>query len=247
MKEEIIQQVRKEYNKTKKEKDTLLSYNKELKELSENEKVKRFLELSKLVDREYSGPSEETMIRRAYANVFDDSLAIAKITDSAEIMVFMGSYIKNSSLEEENNDYITYEKDPDTSYKAYMDLETTEVSYIEKDYCLDFETEYLVLYPPVSEYSEAEYFKKYRELQNWFKTQLIHRSQADVIEELKKKYSKEYNGLAPSFHKMDTILGMPIDEFIKRNGEDGYVENFCLSKEYYLRVKLYRKQLNEKS
>ena len=31
------------------------------------------------------------------------------------IMVFMGSYIKNDS-----NDYLTYERDPDTSYKIYI-------------------------------------------------------------------------------------------------------------------------------
>lgn len=242
MKESTLQEVRDEYNRIKNKKETLTSYKNELAELTNDEKVKRFLELSELVDKDYTGPSEETIIMRAYQGV-PEAFGEQSI-NSNYIMVFMGSYIKNSS-EEQNNDYMTYERDPDTSYKSYMDLETTEWYNIDKDKCLEFETEYLTVYLPISEYTAEEYYKKYFELQKWFRTQLIHRCQPDVIKELQEKYEREYKNIYPYFHRIDTITDLPIDEYIKKHPEDGFIENFCLSKEEYMRVKLYRKQLNK--
>lgn len=238
MNEKAIQQARQRYNDIKTENDTLLSYKDELLKLSETKDVKRFLELSRLVAMDYSGLSEEIIARNAYENI-----PSVKNIDSNQIMVYMGSYITNN-LGENKAAAITYERDPNTSYKSYMDLETTETYNIDKEKCSDFELESLALYLPISEYSKEEYYKKYCELQDWFKAQLLHRSQPNVIEELQKKYSKE-KVLCSSFHKIDTITGLPIDEYIKAHPEDGFVENFSLSREEYMRVKLYRKQLNE--
>ena len=185
MKESALKEVREEYNRIKKEKETFLSYKNELLELKKDEKVKRFIELSELVNKDYLGPSEETMIMRAYQGVPE---AFGEQTiNSNQIMIFMGSYIKSDS-----KDFITYEEDKYASYKSYMDLETTEQYNIDKDKCLEFENEYLTLYLPVSEYTAKEYYKKYIELQKWFRTQLIHRSQKDVIRELQGKYERKY-------------------------------------------------------
>lgn len=169
-----------------------------------------------------------------------------KNVNSNNIMVYMGSYIANHS-EEENNDYITYESDPDTSYKLYMDLETMECYKIDKDTCLEFELKYLTLYLPVSEYTADEYYKKYFELQQWFNEQLIHRSQSDVIKEIQEKYERKYKKLYPSFHRIDMITGLPIEGYVQTHSADGFIENYCLSDEEYKRVRLYRKQRTEKS
>ena len=107
--------------------------------------------------------------------------------NSNYIMVFMESYIKSDS-----KDFITYEEDKYANYKSYMDLETKECYKIGKDKCSEFENEYLTLYLPISEYTAKEYYKKYIELQKWFRTQLIHRSQKDVIRELQGKYERKY-------------------------------------------------------
>ena len=156
-------------------------------------------------------------------------------------MIFMGSYIKNDSGEQ-NDDYITYERDPDTSYRSYMDLETTECYNIDKDKCLEFETEYLTLYLPISEYTEDEYYKKYIELQKWFRTQLIHNSQSEVIKVLQEKYEKKYKKIYPYFQRIDTIANLSIENYVKKHPSDGFIENYCLSQEQFMRVKLYRKQ-----
>lgn len=239
MKESTLKEVREEYNRIKKERETLISYRNELIELANDENVKRFLELSKLVDKDYVGPSEETMIMMAYQGI-PEAFGEQNI-NSNHIMIFMGSYIKNDSGKQ-NVDYMTYERDPDTSYRLYMDLETTECYNIDKDECLEFETEYLTLYLPVSEYTAKEYYKKYIELQKWFKTQLIHHSQPNVIKELQEKYERKNKNIYPYFQRIDTIAHLPIEDYVKTHPEDGFIENYCLSHEEFMRVKLYRKQ-----
>lgn len=189
MKDSTLKEVREEYNRIRKEKETLLSHKHELTELMQNEKVKRFFELSELVDRDYSGPSEETMIMMAYQSV-PEAFGKQNI-NSNHIMVYMGSYIAKNS-KKQNNDCITYDGDPDTSYKSYMDLETTEWYCIDKDKCLEFEKEYIALYLPISEYTVKEYSQKYIKLQKWFRTQLINRSQSDVIGELQENYCQSH-------------------------------------------------------
>lgn len=238
----VLKELREAYTKIKKEKETLLSYKKELEELSQDEKVQRFLELLRFVDEDYMGPSEEEMILRAYQSV--TGAMDVKAIDSNQIMVYMGSYIKDSSKRDSYGE-LTYERDPDTSYKAYMDLETTEEYYIDRDKCLDFENEYLILYLPISEYTEKEYYQKYCKLQKWFRMELINRSQSDIILELQEKYEREHSTLYPSFHKMDTVFNLPIQEYVKTHHEEGFIENNCLSKEEYMCVKLYRKKMNQ--
>ncbi len=240
MKESILREVKVEYNRIKKEKETLISYKNELLELANDEKVKRFFELLGLVDNDYVGPSEETMIMRAYQGISGFG------EQSNHIMIFMGSYIKNDSGKQ-NDDYMTYERDPATSYKTYMDLETMEWYNINKDECLEFETEYLTLYLPISEYTAEEYYKKYIELQKWFRNQLLHRSQHDVIKGLQKKYEKKYKNIYPYFQRIDAINNLPIEDYVKTHPADEFIENDCLSQEESMRVKLYRKQKSKKS
>lgn len=161
--------------------------------------------------------------------------------NSSHIMVYIGSYITNSS-NKENNEYITYEKDPNTSYKSYMDLETSERYNIAKDDCLEFEEKYLTLYLSISEYAEDEYLKKYLELQEWFKIQLICRPKSDVIQEIREKYERKHKAIYPYFYRIDTIADLPIAEYVETYPADGFIEKYCLSKDEYRRVKLYRKQ-----
>ena len=186
MKEATLKKVRDEYHRIKAENEILKSYKNELQELFKDEKVERFLELSKLVDKDYIEPSLETMIMTAYQKV-PETLGKQNI-NSNHIMIFMGSYIRSNSKEPCVN-YMTYERDPDTNYRLYRDLETREWHGIDKGKCLEFETKYLTLYLPISEYTEEEYYKKYIELQKWFREQLIHHSQSYVIKKLQEKES----------------------------------------------------------
>ncbi len=204
----------------------------------------------KNVRNKYNRIKNEQETLKSYKNELEELAKDVKVKRFVEhtinsnfIMVFMGSYIKKSS-ENQNDSYITYERDPDVSYRLYMDLETTECYKIDKNKCLEFETEHLTLYLPISEYTEEEYYKKYSELQKWFRAQLIYRSQSDIIKELQEKYEIKHKKIYPYFYKIDTITDLPINEYVNRYPADGFIENYCLSSEELMRVKLYRKQLN---
>ncbi len=157
-----------------------------------------------------------------------------------QVFIYMGSYItKNNSTQ------ITYERDPHTNYKSYKDLETKKNYNIKKEGCVAFETQNITLYPPISEYSEEEYEKKYKDLQNWFNAQLKDTPKSKIITIIQKKYSRKYPALYPSFQNIDTIMNVPIAEYLKTASKDGFIESFCISKEEEMRIKLYKKQLTK--
>ncbi len=248
MKEEAINRIREHYQQIKNVYEWQMSLKKELLELKEDSKVKRYLELLSSIDEEtikaviFKYTAEEQLINIAYERlprVFSENM-----TDSNKIMVYMGSYIIDIATKEP---YITYERDPKTSYKSYKDLETTKIYNIDKDKCLKFEEKCLTLYLPISEYSQEEYYQRYINLQNWFKARLLYHSQSDVIEEMKKLYAREYSRLYPAFHSITKVADLPIDEYVTSHPAEGFIENMCLSKEEYMTVKLYIKQLEKKS
>lgn len=163
-----------------------------------------------------------------------------QIKNNNNIMIFMGSYIKNSK---DNNSYITYERNPDASYRKYMNLETGELVTIEKQNILNYETTNITLYLPIYEYSEDEYYKSYFKLQNWYKEQLNYHIQSDIISNLKQKYERNYKKIYPIYRQIDAINDLPIDQYIKMHPENGFIENYCLSNEEKMVAKLYRKTL----
>lgn len=125
-----------------------------------------------------------------------------------------------------------------------MDLATETYYKIDKDKCLDFETENIVLYLPISEYSNTEYLKRFYELKTKYENQLLISQSVIIKEELQKEYVKKYKEIYPYFQEIETVLKIPIDEYLDSHDEDGFIENYCLPDEVKLRVKLYRKQKN---
>lgn len=125
-----------------------------------------------------------------------------------------------------------------------MDLATETYYKIDKDKCLDFETENIVLYLPISEYSNTEYLKRFYELKTKYENQLLISQSVRIKEELQKEYEKKYKEIYPYFQEIETVLKIPIDEYLNSHDEDGFIENYCLLDEVKLRVKLYRKQKN---
>lgn len=141
MKESDLVKVREEYKNMVKETNQLLSYKKELMSLEQDENVKRYLELLELVDRDYEAPSIEKMIAAAYLN------ANIENSDSNHIMVYVGSYLRDSDMYHDN-DTITQD-DSKASYKAYLDLETQEAYHIAIEEVAESEQEHLTIYLPV--------------------------------------------------------------------------------------------------
>ena len=247
MKESTLAKVREEYKKVVNETNQLLSYKQELKSLEQDENVKRYLELLELVDRDYEAPSIEKMIAAAYLN------ANIENSDSNHIMVYVGSYLRDSDMYHDN-DTITQD-DSKASYKAYLDLETQEAYHIAMDKIEEFEKEYLTIYLPVEGHSQNDYTRKYFELQTWFRKQLMTHSQQEVIEKLQENMDIKYQKLSSACQNNPTLqlqVGKParpvsfdVDQFVTTHPENGFLEEFCLSPENRAKVKQYRNKHSE--
>ena len=233
MKEEILKKVRDNYKSEKEKSVKLLKYKAELEKLKEDENVKRYLELLKFDDEDI--PTERMLIDNAYYSSIETFGKNNK--DSNFLMIFMGSYIING-----NRTKITYERNPNITYRLYRDLETGKWFNILKNDVLEFEEANTTLYLPILEYSEKEYYQKYMELQNWFKEQLLHRPQKEVVFEIQKNYKRKYKDLYPYFQSIELINNTPIAEYTKKELENDFLENYCISDEEKMVVKLYRKQ-----
>ena len=165
MKKEILEQIRTEYKKIKEQ---------QLSNYQESTNLKH-----KII-------TENNIINLAYNSVPYQS--IEKEFFSNHIMIYMGSYImdRNTGF----NDYLTYDNDPKANYKKYMDLETSKNYSIEIDRCSEFEDVFTVLYFVVKSTTEHEYRHAFFTLQNYFKSQILTRTQEDVIDDLKILYKK---------------------------------------------------------
>lgn len=111
------------------------------------------------------------------------------INKDKNIMVYMGSYIKDRN-EGKYNDVITYDGDSRANYKSYMNLKTGEVLNIGIKKCSEFEKVNFIIKIPVNSNSFDSYLVNYTNLKNWYLKQLEIRSEEEVTEELMKKYGK---------------------------------------------------------
>ena len=158
MQKEVLEQVRKEYQKIKKEH---LSLSKDYKE-------------KHIIDLAYNNVPYPNLNKEFFSN---------------HIMVYMGSYIFDR--QNGHNDYITSDDNPNICYKKYIDLETHKNYDIEIDRCTEFEDIFTILYFTINIICEQEYRHAFFTLQDYFKRQIITRSQEDVIDDLKILYGKK--------------------------------------------------------
>ena len=247
MKESTLVKVREEYKNMVKETNQLLSYKKELMSLEQDENVKRYLELLELVDRDYEAPSSEKMIAAAYLN------ANIENSDSNHIMVYVGSYLRDSDMYHDNDTII--QDDSKASYKAYLDLETQEAYHIAIEEVAEFEKEHLTIYLPVEGHSQNDYMRKYFELQTWFRKQLMTHSQKEVIGKLQENMDIKHQKLSSICQGNPTLqlqvgktarpVSFDVDQFVTTHPENGFLEEFCLSPENRAKVKQYRNKHSE--
>lgn len=164
-----LEQFRKEYETLKRENEALLEARDELRKLLETEEVKRYIELSDIVEENYEAPSDESLATKVYSNI---SYSKIKEENSNNILIYMGSYLFEK---------LTYDSDPDADYKAYMDLETMRAYNIPLENVKTFENAHTIIYIPVTYPNHQEFSRNFFALRNWFLLEILRRPQADVI------------------------------------------------------------------
>lgn len=187
------------------------------------------------------------MIATAYLN------ANIENSDSNHIMVYVGSYLRDSDMYHDNDTII--QDDSKASYKAYLDLETQEAYHIAIEEVAEFEKEHLTIYLPVEGVSQNDYMRKYFELQTWFRKQLMTHSQKEVIGKLQENMNIKYQKLSSVCQNNQALqlqVGKParpvsfdVDQFVTTHPENGFLEEFCLSPENRAKVKQYRNKHSE--
>lgn len=114
-----------------------------------------------------------------------------EINKNKNIMVYMGSYIKDRS-EGKYNDVITYDGDIKANYKSYINIQTGYVCNIDIEDCTEFENKnFIIKMQGVIDNNFDSYLVNYTNIKNWYLKQLETRSEEDVIEELREKYEKK--------------------------------------------------------
>lgn len=247
MNKKLLNEVKKKYFEI----DQKEEYKKELRQLMKDANVKKFIEICNLGKVMEIEKLKETCCESNLSEVDKSELAYQLVPDafpvdpkdSNNIIVFMGSYIK---LGDDCDDCLTYQSDPETSYRVYKDLETEQYTQVLKKDCVEFEENNRVVYLPIKLYTEEAYNEAFTSLQNEFKRYAIFEDQKFLAEKFKDKYEIKYPNIYPNFYKIDTVNGMKIEDYLKAYKESGFVEDYCIDPEENKVVKLYRKRFNEK-
>lgn len=154
-----------------------------------------------------------------------------KIDDQKEIMVYMGSYVRDRS-EGKYNDYVTYDSDSNITYNSYINLKSNRVYNIDKDEREGFERENIVIKMPVSVNSFDSYLSNYMNLRKWYLGQLEIRKEECITKELTRV---SIYLTCHSYEQKDF-----------KHARNGFIEKFCLSEEDRQVLQLSRKEREQK-
>lgn len=152
-----------------------------------------------------------------------------------EIMIYMGSYVRDRN-EGKYNNYVTYDEDVNVTYNSYINLKSDRVHNVEKDKCAEFEKEYTIIKMPVSANNFDLYLSNYMYLRTWYLSQLETREEECVTRELTKISKLKYIKLYIACHNYE-LKARKI-----QCAKDGFIEKFCLSEEDREILQLSRKE-----
>lgn len=163
---------RKKYNKLKNEKQNYLNKKKELEELKNDPSVKRFLEISKYVDKHSDKEFEDEKMK------FDSFKNLASRTENSKnILVFMG--FRN----ERDNMAIDPKK---IQYAVFMDIETMELGIIKySEYDFFCKNHQIVFITDGYTYKPSDYYmERFLKLREKYLSSLVELNQEEAIERL---------------------------------------------------------------
>jgi len=186
MKEEILQKMVESYNKKKKMQDDYSAKKSKLKKLTEDPKVKEYLELYKEVNgisnqnRNIMSWTQEDIINASY-NEYK-----CEIETTHGIVVYMGTFMYSSECDIVHGpSYISLKRDdPKAEFRVYRDIEKPyheEFSLSIKE-CNEFESNHTIIIPRTI--LREEYFN---ELQKEFIADMIIHGQEEAVNKVLEK------------------------------------------------------------
>lgn len=183
MEQEILNKIKKDYLKLKKEREKLSKLSVELDELMQKEDVIRYLSVLEELENIDSGLQNKTdtdLINKAYSR----NRSSNKKTN--EIYFCLGTFISSteSDVEHGANDIRVRYDDPKAEYRTYIDIENEfNCVNISINDCSQFEKMYKIIYPKNFLFAMQEYY----ELREQFLVIAVLENEEKAIQKIMKK------------------------------------------------------------
>ena len=105
------------------------------------------------------------------------------VVEEKQVLVYMGTYVKDRK-EGKYNDYVTYEENPEATYKSYINLKTGEIHNIEIAKVENFINNYEIIDIPVNIYNFDSYLANYNYVRDLYLNELSSNSLEKAIENI---------------------------------------------------------------
>lgn len=112
------------------------------------------------------------------------------VVEEKQVLVYMGTYVKDRK-EGKYNDYVTYEENPEATYKSYINLKTGEIHNIEIAKVENFINNYEIIDIPVDAYNFDSYLANYNYVRDLYLNELSSNSLEKAIENIIKLNKSE--------------------------------------------------------
>lgn len=105
------------------------------------------------------------------------------VVEEKQVLVYMGTYVKDRK-EGKYNDYVTYEENPEATYKSYINLKTGEIYNIEISKVEMFIDSYEIINIPVDIHNFDAYLSNYNYVRNLYLNESNNNSLEKVVEKI---------------------------------------------------------------
>lgn len=150
MKEEVLQTIKEDYEKTKERRTNILDISKQLATLEGFDMIKEYLKLRE----ELECVGDKKITEQTESQILNSSFRSHRylIKETNEIYVCMGTFMLSNTYDIEHGptDYRLKRDDPHAEYRIYKDIENDENIRIPINMCEEFESTHKVIIPKTS-------------------------------------------------------------------------------------------------
>ncbi len=186
MKEETLNEIRRELQELKRKNEEINSKSRRLQELEEAENVKEYLRLrgiKRLRIKGYLETDEKELIPKVYYHYLNS----ISVLDTYKIYVYLGTYksSQESDVEHGPNDIRTSYEDSKAEYRIFQDIELNSQIVLPISKCKEFESSNKIIY-----LFGYRLWSRYYEIQKEFFTTSVKSSQKEACKLILRKYNK---------------------------------------------------------
>ncbi len=187
MKEETLNEIRREVKELKRKNEEINRKNRRIQELEQDAKVREYLRLREIKSmriKEYLETDIESLVEKVYYRY----TRCINVTDTNNIYVYLGTYKSSydTDIEHGSNDIRVDYNDTSAEYRMFQDIELDSQIIIPISKCKDFESLHKIVY--IKGY---RLWARYYSIQKEFFTEAVKSSQEKACERILRKYNSK--------------------------------------------------------